>query len=48
MDYEQITATACKGILRRAERRGKELPKMLREALEGQSATAFRLMKATP
>lgn len=31
-----LTAAACKGILRRAERRGKELPKMLREALERQ------------
>ena len=29
-----LSKTACEGILRRAERRGKELPKMLREALE--------------
>lgn len=29
-----LSATACLGILRRAERRGKELPVMLREALE--------------
>ena len=29
-----LSVKACKGILRRAERRGKELPAMLREALE--------------
>ena len=29
-----LSARACAGILRRAERRGKELPPMLREALE--------------
>jgi len=29
-----LSAKACEGILRRAERRGKELPKMLRDALE--------------
>ena len=29
-----LSATACAGILRRAERRGKELPPMLKEALE--------------
>lgn len=29
-----LTAKACQGILRRAERRGKELPPMLRTALE--------------
>lgn len=29
-----LSAKACAGILRRAERRGKELPTMLREALE--------------
>ena len=29
-----LSAKACAGVLRRAERRGKELPKMLREALE--------------
>ena len=29
-----LTATACAGILRRAEHRGKALPQMLREALE--------------
>ena len=32
-----LSAKACSGILRRAERRGKELPPMLREALEAQS-----------
>jgi hypothetical protein len=29
-----LSATACKGILRRAEKRGKELPGQLRAALE--------------
>lgn len=29
-----LSAKACKGILRRAEKRGKQLPLMLREALE--------------
>lgn len=29
-----LSAKACAGVLRRAERRGKTLPKMLREALE--------------
>ena len=29
-----LSAKACAGILRRAEKRGKELPKMLKEALE--------------
>lgn len=29
-----LSAKACAGILQRAERRGKELPKMLKEALE--------------
>jgi hypothetical protein len=29
-----LSAKACSGILRRAERRGKELPQMLRAALE--------------
>lgn len=29
-----LSAKACDGILRRAERRGKELPTMLKEALE--------------
>ena len=34
-----LSAKACTGILRRAERRGKELPPMLKEALERQSAS---------
>jgi len=29
-----LSATACKGILRRAEKRGKPLPQRLREALQ--------------
>ena len=29
-----LSARACQGILRRAERRGKELPQMLKEALK--------------
>ena len=29
-----LSATACEGIIRRAEKRGKELPPMLKEALE--------------
>jgi cytidylate kinase len=29
-----LSAKACEGILRRAERRGKQLPPMLKEALE--------------
>jgi hypothetical protein len=29
-----LSATSCEGIIRRAERRGKELPPMLKEALE--------------
>jgi site-specific DNA-cytosine methylase len=32
-----LSAKACQGILRRAEKRGKELPLMLKEALERQS-----------
>lgn len=32
-----LSAKACEGILRRAERRGKELPLMLKDALERQS-----------
>lgn len=32
-----LSARACEGILRRAERRGKELPAELREALERQT-----------
>ena len=33
-----LSAKACNGILRRAEKRGKELPEQLRKALERQSA----------
>ena len=33
-----LSANACEGILRRAARRGKELPPMLKTALEQQSA----------
>jgi hypothetical protein len=29
-----LSRTACQGILRRAEKRGKQLPQMLKEALE--------------
>ena len=32
-----LSAKACEGILRRAEKRGKKLPEMLREVLERQS-----------
>lgn len=35
-----LSAKACEGILRRAERRGKELPEMLEIALKQQIATA--------
>ena len=41
-----LSAKACEGILRRAERRGKELPTMLREALEyviSQSRTQLKI-----
>jgi len=34
-----LSAKACQGILRRAEKRGKILPKMLKEALERQSVS---------
>ena len=33
-DKYSLSVKACRGILRRAEKRGKELPPMLREALE--------------
>ena len=33
-----LSARACEGILRRAESRGKKLPKMLEDALRAQSA----------
>ena len=32
-----LSAKACQGILRRAEKRGKELPKILKDALERQA-----------
>ena len=32
-----LSATACQGVLRRAERRGKELPPQLKEALMAQA-----------
>ena len=32
----RLSARACQGIINRAERRGKELPKELKEALEEQ------------
>ncbi len=32
-----LSAKACRGILRRAQNRGKELPEMLKRALEEQS-----------
>lgn len=35
-----LTAKACQGILRRAERRGKDLPKLLKAVLIRQSGTA--------
>lgn len=38
-----LSATACLGILRRAERRGKELPAPLRIALESQIAAASQV-----
>ena len=31
-----LSAKACRGILNRAEKRGKELPEILRQALENQ------------
>jgi hypothetical protein len=33
LEKYHLSAKACEGILRRAERRGKQLPPMLREAL---------------
>lgn len=39
-----LSAKACLGVLRRAERRGKELPKLLREALE---AKAYGIVEVT-
>ena len=39
-----LSAKACEGILRRAERRGKQLPDMLRIALEQQIEREYRLV----
>ena len=36
-----LSAKACQGILRRAQHRGKELPEMLKEALERQSSAGI-------
>ncbi len=37
-----LSATACRGILRRAEKRGKELPKQLQQALEQVEQTTIQ------
>jgi len=37
-----LSATACRGILRRAEKRGKELPKQLQQALEQVAQTTIQ------
>ena len=37
-----LSERACKGVLRRAEARGKELPKILKQTLEIQSLTSVR------
>ena len=42
-----LSSTACKGILRRAEKRGKTLPSQLKEALEGVVETE-RMMEEMP
>ena len=42
-----LSPTACKGVLRRAEKRGKELPTILKEALERQ-AGGEDVSKRTP
>ena len=36
-DRYSLSPKACQGILRRAEKRGKELPEMLKRALERQA-----------
>ena len=41
-----LSARACEGILRRAQNRGKELPKELKAALEAQSVSQTADMKA--
>ncbi len=42
-----LSATACQGILRRAEKRGKALPPSLQQALELVALTTTRLKPAT-
>jgi hypothetical protein len=39
-----LSATACRGILRRAEKRGKQLPISLQTALESVIAGAGRIV----
>lgn len=41
-----LTAKACQGILRRAERRGKDLPKLLKQVLLMQSASEGAVTEA--
>ena len=43
-----LSATACKGILRRAEKRGRELPPSLRTALERAAQTTTKPKPDTP
>lgn len=43
-----LSRTACLGILRRAEKRGKELPPQLKEALIAQSGLASRINRTRP
>jgi hypothetical protein len=38
-----LSATACRGILRRAEKRGKELPAALKQALESVAGKPIKL-----
>lgn len=42
-----LSTAACKGILRRAERRGKELPPMLKEALAMQAVAMMGVPEET-
>jgi hypothetical protein len=41
-----LSATACRGILRRAEKRGKELPDALRAALQSVVETERRKLNS--
>jgi len=43
-----LSPKACAGILRRAERRGKALPLMLKDALEQSAASGAREPEAQP